>query len=63
MKAGFIKKLQSAVSHGLVTSGLYIYPISEDEIQMGQTKNRPSEKLHKIQTGLIKLPQITFESN
>ena len=39
--------------------GATSYPISEDESQMGQIKNRPSEKR---QTGLIYLLQ-NFESN
>ena len=36
---------------------LPLYPVSEDESQMVQTKNRPGEKLHKRQTGLIYLIQ------
>ena len=32
-----------------------LYPVSEYESQMSQTKNQPSEKLHKRQTGLIYL--------
>ena len=42
---------------------LPLYPVSEDESQMGQTKNRPSEKLQRRQTGLINLLQIAFKSN
>ena len=38
---------------------LHLYPVSEDESQMGQTKNRPSKR----QTGLLCLLQIAFESN
>ena len=39
------------------------YPASEDESQMGQTKNLTSEKLHERQTGLISLLQFAFESS
>ena len=35
-----------------------LYPISEYESQMSQTKNRPSEKLHKKTNRIIYLLQI-----
>ena len=40
-----------------------LLPVSEDEDQMGQTENRPSEKLYKRLTRLIYLLQIAFETN
>ena len=42
---------------------LPLYPVSEDQSQVDETKNRPSEKMHERDTGLIYLLQIAFESN
>ena len=46
-----------------VLRALPLYPVSEYENQMNQTRNQPDEKLHKRQTGLIYLLQTAFESN
>ena len=41
---------------------LPLYPVSEDKNQLGQTKNRPIEKLHNRQTGLLFLRQIVLRA-